>query len=223
MSEMVKITRSKLESLSSAIRTKLGTDDTELTLAEMIVDIPELAKPKIAPGLYTKSTSGSYGARFIESDEKIQELIDSGALTLRKTWDEAIADGDLSVSEGYGTLMMKTSSSTYGQTTWQSPYYTVIIMDDSVKNIGYNAFKNYTNICGIRFSKNLEKITQYAFQSAHLPSQICLPPSLKTVENYAFQSVTTCTRVFYEGPAESTFQTWRPKNATLGKYSAMGT
>ena len=37
MSDMVKITRSKLESLSSSIRTKLGTNATELTLPEMTV------------------------------------------------------------------------------------------------------------------------------------------------------------------------------------------
>lgn len=46
MSDVVKVTKSKIDALAAAFRAKLGTEEP-LTLQDMIADVPELAKPKV--------------------------------------------------------------------------------------------------------------------------------------------------------------------------------
>lgn len=222
MSDMVKITRSKLESLSSAIRTKLGTDATKLTLPEMIVDIPELApKPVIQPGFYTnkqKYPSGGFAAKFIVNYDNFMRLVDNGSLEFRKSWEDCIKDGDLIVNNG--KLKAKTTSTTYGERIFKSEY-TVIIIDDSVTAIDDKAFYYYERISGVKIPEGVTSIGQYAFGSTSMPSQLYIPPSVTHIASSAFKSCTTISRIFYEGPMKDTWNSWKPSNATLGTYTSM--
>lgn len=175
MSNMVKITRSKLESLSSAIRTKLGTDATKLTLSEMIADIPELAKPKtdIQPGTYDANGK------------------------LLKSWEKLIEDGDFDAPGGvagdtpyiYGTL----------ETSERFANVKKVVIDPSVKLIGKGSFYNCTDLVEVVILSGTEHISGDfdfgAFSGCSSLTTITIPNTVDSIEVLAFSGCTSLTEI----------------------------
>ena len=61
-----------------------------------------------------------------------------------------------------------------------------LVLADTVKTIGKNAFKNLTKLSSVTFSSSLETIGEYAFDGCESLTVFNAPSSLKTIEYGAF-------------------------------------
>ncbi|MCR5601619.1 MAG: BspA family leucine-rich repeat surface protein [Ruminococcus sp.] len=66
---------------------------------------------------------------------------------------------------------------------------TSVEMPDTIKEIGYVAFRNCTNLKKIKLSKSLESIGEEAFESVDRIEKIEFPDSLKFIDDSAFENV----------------------------------
>lgn len=77
---------------------------------------------------------------------------------------------------------------------------TEVVMPDSVKVLGSDAFAKCTNLASVRFSKNLETIGTRAFYECKSLTSLDFPSSLRSIESYAFYNCGTIDEVtFREG------------------------
>lgn len=67
---------------------------------------------------------------------------------------------------------------------------TSVIIPDSVKEIGYNAFKNCANIVGVYIGKGVENIESNAFYACSALKSINIPSNVKTIGSHAFYACT---------------------------------
>lgn len=196
MSDMVKITRSKLESLSSAIRTKLGTDAAELTLPEMIMDIPELGEDYPEPGLYN-----SLGT-FFEFNNKPYTwdyLIQSGQITITNGALYCIPDTPFYNESGTSLVIAKNQGivaiareafgkdSTEATRTGLDPSkLTKITLPKGVVDIERAAFHSLTNVTEYVFPKTLRTIGMRAFGSNYAIKTLDIPDEITSIGTGAF-------------------------------------
>ena len=62
-------------------------------------------------------------------------------------------------------------------------------MPDSVEEIGPKAFEHCKNLRSVKFSKNLKKIGPSAFLGCEKFTDITIPASITTIEQYAFDLI----------------------------------
>lgn len=221
MSEMVKVTRLKLESLSSAIRSKLGTDATKLTLSEMIADIPELTKPKtdVQPGTYDANGN------------------------MLKSWAKVIEDGDLVIDDEFYSDPYLTMNYWEGDDTatrfanvskvvigpgvvgLHSNLFTnctnivEVVIPDGVKYIGVSGyfdsgvFAGCSSLTTVRIPNSVEEIFVPAFANCTSLTEITIPNSVTYIEGEIFYGCTNLTTIHYSGT--ETGAPWGATNATV--------
>ena len=80
---------------------------------------------------------------------------------------------------------------------------TAIILPDSVKSIGKNAFSNCVNLTSVEFGNGIEAIGERAFFGCESIEHIALPDSLKTLGNMAFAGCLKLENVTIEKGIES--------------------
>ena len=221
MSEMVKITKSKLESLGSAIRTKLGTDTTELTLPEMIADIPELAKPKTdaQPGTYDASGNllKSWAKVIEDGDLVIDDFFNTGDLYLARNW-----EGDDTPTRFANVSKVVIGPGVVGLHSYLFTNCTnlvEVVIPDGVKYIGATGwfdggvFAGCSNLKTVRIPNGVEEIYVPAFYNCTSLTEITIPNSVNYIEGEIFHSCTNLTTIHYSGTA--TGAPWGATNATV--------
>lgn len=92
-----------------------------------------------------------------------------------------------------------------------------LVLADTVKTIGKNAFKNLTKLSSVTFSASLETIGQYAFDGCESLTVFNAPSSLKTIEYGAFANSGLETVTLNEG-LESILGKDNNMNAYIGPF-----
>lgn len=92
-----------------------------------------------------------------------------------------------------------------------------LVLADTVKTIGKNAFKNLTKLSSVTFSASLETIGQYAFDGCESLTVFNAPSSLKTIEYGAFANSGLETVTLNEG-LESILGKDNNLNAYIGPF-----
>lgn len=92
-----------------------------------------------------------------------------------------------------------------------------LVLADTVKTIGKNAFKNLTKLSSVTFSSSLETIGEYAFDGCESLTVFNAPSSLKTIEYGAFANSGLETVTLNEG-LESILGKDNNMNAYIGPF-----
>lgn len=88
-------------------------------------------------------------------------------------------------SEAFKTLKI-TAGETVKSISGSKKNLETLVLADTVKTIGKNAFRNLTKLSSVTFSASLETIGQYAFDGCESLTVFNAPSSLKTIEYSAF-------------------------------------
>lgn len=88
-------------------------------------------------------------------------------------------------SEAFKTLKI-TAGETVKSISGSKKNLETLVLADTVKTIGKNAFRNLTKLSSVTFSASLETIGQYAFDGCESLTVFNAPSSLKTIEYGAF-------------------------------------
>ena len=221
MSDVVKVTKSKIDALAAAFRTKLGTEEP-LTLQKMVSDIEDIVKPKP-----TGTQPGTYDANG----------------NMLKSWAKVIEDGDLVIDDVFGTgdlYLVKNLEGDDTPTRFANVSKVVIgpgvvglhsylftnctnlvevVIPDGVKYIGATGwfdggvFAGCSNLTTVRIPDGVEEIYVPAFDNCKGLTEITIPNSVNLIEGEIFSGCTNLTTIHYSGTA--TGAPWGAINATV--------
>lgn len=140
---------------------------------------------------------------------------------LLKTWDELIADKDLTIRAssrlGDGAKMISTSAASGDASAFTDVKKIIMLSDPDIRHIGGTAFRSCVNIETFILPDKLEYIDQMAFWGCTGMTSITIPSSVKyiidTRSKEAFRGCSNLTTIYYKGTASGA--PWGATNATV--------
>lgn len=131
--------------------------------------------PSLKKATFPKDAAFSSGNYLLDGCEALEEL----------TAPADIYNMCYISSEAFKTLKI-TAGETVKSISGSKKNLETLVLADTVKTIGKNAFRNLTKLSSVTFSASLETIGQYAFDGCESLTVFNAPSSLKTIEYSAF-------------------------------------
>lgn len=221
MGDTVKVTKSKIDALSAALRSKMGTVEP-MTLRKMIVNIEEIAKPKdefLDPGTYDANGNmlKSWAKVIEDGDLVIDDIFRTGDLYLIKNF-----EGDDTPTRFANVSKVVIGSGVVGLHSYlftNCSNLVEVVIPDGVKYIGASSyfdggvFAGCSNLTTVRIPNSVEEIFVPAFLNCTSLTEITIPSSVNYIDGMIFYGCTNLTTIHYSGTA--TGAPWGAENATV--------